>query len=110
MHPVLPTAHTAVCTRALSCRADPLLRRNCHNGGPAGNTPSYDAASGELVCPYHTYRSSTDIRPVWGSILVNLMSVPALANANLSVPGCWACKDCGMPSLVVPARAPCTSG
>ena len=63
------------------------------NGGPAGNVPHYDE-QGELQCPFHTYRSSTDIRPVYGSILVNLMTVPPLAKANLSVPGCWACELC----------------
>merc|ERR1712167_317218 len=69
-----------------------MMIENCHNGGPAGNTPHYDA-HGKLICPYHTYRSSTDIRPVYGSILVNLLSVPPLAEMNLSVPGCWAYPD-----------------
>jgi hypothetical protein len=77
-----------------------MLIENCHNGGPAGNTPHYDA-KGELQCPFHTYRSSTDIRPVFGSILVNLMSVPPLAKANLSVPGCWAYPDSTL--LYIPA-------
>jgi hypothetical protein len=67
----------------------PMMIENCHNGGPAGNIPHYDE-HGELQCPFHTYRSSTDIRPVYGSILVNLLSVPPLAEKNLSVPGCWA--------------------
>jgi alpha-galactosidase len=69
-----------------------MMIENCHNGGPAGNTPHYDAG-GELQCPFHTYRSSMDIRPQYGSILVNLMSIPPLAKANLSVPGCWAYPD-----------------
>ena len=66
-----------------------MMIENAHNGGPAGNTPHYDA-EGELQCPFHTYRSSADIRPQYGSMLANLMSIPPLARANLSVPGCWA--------------------
>ena len=30
---------------------------------------------------------------MFGSILVNLMSIPPLAEKNLSVPGCWACEN-----------------
>ena len=55
-------------------------------------SPFYDS-HGELVCPFHMYRSSTDIRPVYGSVLVNLNTIPALAEAKLSVPGCWAYPD-----------------
>jgi hypothetical protein len=39
------------------------------------------------------YRSSSDIRPQWGSILNNLETIPPLAAANLSRPGCWAYPD-----------------
>ena len=78
--------------RILGANHSGMMIENCHNGGPAGNTPHYDE-KGELQCPFHTYRSSTDIRNVYGSILVNLMSVPPLAKANLSVPGCWAYPD-----------------
>ena len=67
----------------------PILIENCHNGP---NEPSRDA-QGTLWCPFHQYRSSTDIRPVFGSILANLQSIPPLAAANLSVPGCWAYPD-----------------
>lgn len=67
----------------------PILIENCHNGP---NQPSRDA-EGTLWCPFHQYRSSTDIRPVHGSILANLQSIPPLALANLSVPGCWAYPD-----------------
>ena len=41
-------------------------------------------------CPFHMYRSSTDIAPCWGSILANLQTVTPLADAGLSYPGCWA--------------------
>ena len=78
--------------RVLGANHSGMLIENCHNGGPAGNTPHYDD-DGELQCPFHTYRSSADIRPQYGSILVNLMSVPPLADKNLSVPGCWAYPD-----------------
>lgn len=54
----------------------------------------YRDAKDELVCPYHMYRSSTDIRLLRGSILVNLNTVPPLADARLSGPGCWACEFC----------------
>jgi alpha-galactosidase len=67
----------------------PILIENCHNGP---NTPHRDA-KGDLWCPFHQFRSSTDIRPVHGSILANLQSIPPLADANLSVPGCWAYPD-----------------
>ena len=39
------------------------------------------------------FRSSGDIRPQWGSILSNLQTIPPLAAANLSRPGCWAYPD-----------------
>jgi alpha-galactosidase len=39
------------------------------------------------------YRSSTDIRPVYASVLTNLLTIPPLAKANLSRPGCWAYPD-----------------
>ena len=42
------------------------------------------------MCPFNMYRSSTDIRAVWGSVLVNLNTIPPLADARLSGPGCWA--------------------
>ena len=61
--------------------AKPMLLENCHNGG---NEPTLD------WCPFHMYRSSRDIRPQWGSILANLETIPPLAAANLSRPGCWA--------------------
>ena len=53
---------------------------------------THSSLAQELICPFHMYRSSTDIRPVWGSILENLNTIPALADARLSGPGCWACE------------------
>jgi hypothetical protein len=57
--------------------------------GSAGITPHYDAA-GELWCPFHMYRSGGDNRPTWGAVLSHLNRTVAFAEANLSVPGCWA--------------------
>ena len=94
-----------------------MLIENCHNGlytkdnGPPSAWPGdhnypwsqngsagynlrnipYRDAKDELVCPFNMYRSSTDIRAIWGSILVNLNTIPPLADARLSGPGCWAC-------------------
>lgn len=39
------------------------------------------------------YRSSTDIAPVFGSILSNLETIIEIAAANLSTPSCWAYPD-----------------
>ena len=65
-----------------------ILVENCHNGGGSKNQPSPNG-----WCPFNYYRSSTDIRPVFGSILANLQSVPPLVQQNLSYPGCWAYPD-----------------
>ena len=54
---------------------------------------AHRAAARRLTCPtpsLQMYRSSTDIAPVYGSVLSNLESIPPLAAANLSTPGCWA--------------------
>ena len=54
---------------------------NCHNGP---NEPTLDWQ------PFHMYRISTDIAPVFGSILANINEIPRIATANLSFPGIWA--------------------
>jgi hypothetical protein len=74
-----------------------ILIENCHNG-PIHGSPSSVAPLGPHVptrdfCPYHMYRSSTDIAPVFGSILSNLETIVDIAAANLSTPGCWAYPD-----------------
>ena len=74
--------------------AKPVLLENCHNG-PHSGSPAALSPFGPYVptrdwCPFHMYRSSGDIRPQWGSILSNLQTIPPLAAANLSRPGCWA--------------------
>lgn len=75
----------------------PILIENCHNG-PRTGSPAAASPFGPFVptrdwCPFHMYRSSTDIAPVFGSILSNLETIPPLAAANLSTPGCWAYPD-----------------
>jgi alpha-galactosidase len=75
----------------------PMLLENCHNGprtgSPAAQSPFGPFAPTRDWCPFHMYRSSNDIRPQWGSILSNLQTIPPLAEANLSRPGCWAYPD-----------------
>lgn len=61
-----------------------VMIENCHNG-PSNPTPDW--------CPFHMYRSSTDIRPIYGSILTNLETIPPINAQNLSTPGCWAYPD-----------------
>jgi hypothetical protein len=77
--------------------ARPMLLENCHNGphtgSPAAQSPFGPFAPTKDWCPFHMYRSSGDIRPKWGSILSNLQTIPPLAAANLSRPGCWAYPD-----------------
>jgi hypothetical protein len=67
-----------------------MLLENCHNGP---NTPRRGATPSEDWCPFHMYRASTDIAPVYGSILANLQTIIPLAAQNLSWPGCWAYTD-----------------
>lgn len=86
-------------TRSLSPtrKGKMLLIENCHNGphegSPASNSPFGPHVPTKDWCPFHMYRSSTDIAPVYGSVLSNLESIPPLAAANLSTPGCWAYPD-----------------
>ena len=59
-------------------------------GTPGANSPFGPFAPTRDWCPFHMWRSSNDIRPQWGSILSNLQTIPPIAAANLSRPGCWA--------------------
>jgi alpha-galactosidase len=61
-----------------------VLIENCHWGLTVPNA---------TWCPFNYYRSSTDARPTFGSVLWNLNTVPSLAAGNLSTPGCWAYPD-----------------
>jgi len=84
-----------------SARANPvgMMIENCHDddglpkpGEPGANEPYYNP-DGSLWCPFHTYRTSGDARPTYGSLLNNLNTTRRLAANNLSLPGCWAYPD-----------------
>lgn len=66
--------------RALGGSGRPIVIENCHWGH---TLPT------EGWCPFHFYRTSTDILPTYASVVANLHTVVPLANANLSGPGCW---------------------
>jgi alpha-galactosidase len=61
-----------------------ILIENCHWGETLPNA---------TWCPWNYYRSSTDARPTFGSVMNNLQTVFGLAKQNLSTPGCWAYPD-----------------
>eukprot|EP00038_Savillea_parva_P009236 m.182183 g.182183 ORF g.182183 m.182183 type:complete len:444 (+) comp15463_c0_seq1:267-1598(+) len=67
-----------------------VMLENCHNGNP---TYPFASASGVVDCPMNFFRSSTDIRPTFGSILINLESVPQYNGNKLTGHGCWAYPD-----------------
>ena len=77
--------------------------RTANSGYRLTDAPFRDGR-GELRCPYHLYRASTDILPLHGSVLANLNTMPALADALLSAPGCWADPDSKHP-LPLPTLA-----
>jgi alpha-galactosidase len=64
-----------------------IIMENCHWG--QGPKPTRDAGG----CPYHFYRSSSDIYPEYKSVVYNLLSVERYHSQNLSFPGCWAYPD-----------------
>ena len=67
-----------------------VLIENCHNGNP---TYPARTAAGNVDCPFNFFRSSTDIRPTYGSVLINLRSTSAYNDAGLTGPGCFAYPD-----------------
>ncbi len=72
----------------LNASGKPVVIENCHNGSPP--TRSWGPAD----CPnQHTYRSSTDIRNTYGSVVSNAQTVLPYVARNLSGPGCWAYPD-----------------
>lgn len=63
-----------------------IMIENCHNGNPTyPTTPPKES-------PFNFFRSSTDIRPTYGSVISNLQSVIPYNSEGLTGPGCWACK------------------
>lgn len=63
---------------------------NCHNGPWVPWGSSY---ADEAGCPFHSYRSSPDIRANYPDAMCNLQTVFPLVRANMSGPGCWAYPD-----------------
>lgn len=68
----------------------PVMLENCHNGNPTYPTGT---GEGKVDCPMNFFRSSTDIRPTFGSILINLESTAAYNGKGLTGPGCFAYPD-----------------
>lgn len=68
-----------------------VLIENCHNGNPT--YPSRHEKTGKVDCPMNFFRSSTDIRPTFGSVLINLQSTSEYNGAGLTGPGCFAYPD-----------------
>ena len=72
----------------------PVVIENAHNGATAATQvpwgTSYADAAG---CPFHVYRSSSDLYGGFGKVVYNLQTVFPLAAKNLSGPGCWAYPD-----------------
>ena len=61
-----------------------VLLENCHEGAPARH-----AGSDQVHCPMHLFRTSGDIRPTYGAIVKNLLTV------NKCVPTC----SCDQPAV-----------
>lgn len=79
--------------KLFNATAIPILIENCHNGNSTVHFPHRDPTTGELQCPMNFFRSSTDIRPTFGSILINLRTASDYNRQNLTGPGCWAYPD-----------------
>lgn len=62
----------------------PMVIENCHGYGPFPNVTH---------CPFNLFRTSTDIRPDYGSVVENLQSTIHFAAAGISRPGCWGYPD-----------------
>ena len=62
----------------------PVLLENCHEGAPRRRS------DGSVQCEMNVFRTSADIRPTYGSIVTNLLTVDKYNAAGLTGPGCWA--------------------
>lgn len=69
----------------------PILVENCHGADPRYK-PNRTLPPSE-GCPYHFYRTSSDIRNHYPSIMHNLATVEPYRTSNSSYPGCWAYAD-----------------
>lgn len=65
----------------------PVLLENCHQGQPTRE------ADGTVRCDMNLFRTSKDIRPTYGSIVSNLLTVDKFNSGGLTGPGCWAYPD-----------------
>lgn len=61
-----------------------VMIENCHWGNTVPNA---------TWCPFNFYRTSTDVRADYDSVLSNLNTTWEFAIKNLSTPGCWAYPD-----------------
>ena len=68
-----------------------ILVENCHGPDPKFK-PNRTLPPSE-GCPYHFYRTSTDIRNNYPSIMHNLGTIESYRKSNSSYPGCWAYAD-----------------
>jgi alpha-galactosidase len=72
----------------------PRVIENAHNGMTAATQVPWGTSYGdESGCPFHLYRSSSDLYGGFGKVVYNLQSVFPLAAKNLSGPGCWSYPD-----------------
>jgi len=73
----------------LNATGQPVLIENCHNGPePQKGDANY--------CPFHMFRTSSDNRPTFGTVLHNLQSILPFTNRTVYPaigPGCWPYMD-----------------
>lgn len=89
----------------LSLSGRPVLIENCKNGVwfPFKIPFPWLSPPASTWCPFHMYRTSTDVSVNYGAIMgKNLQSMLPFADSNLSFPGCWAYAD--MLEVGVPAH------
>jgi hypothetical protein len=67
-----------------------VLLENCHLSPKADPDPKDPS---KMLCPGNFFRSSADIRPTYGSIIGNLLSVAQYNDQGRTGPGCWAYPD-----------------
>jgi alpha-galactosidase len=74
--------------------ASPVVIENAHNGATAATQVPWGSSYADAAgCPFHLYRSSSDLYGGFGKVVYNLQTVFPFAAKNLSGPGCWAYPD-----------------
>merc|ERR1712107_146329 len=73
----------------LNATGRPILYSNCHNGcaSPGTMGVNYSMGWADWCINANMWRSSSDIRPSWGSIMFNLHSLRAMGSHG--APGRW---------------------